>query len=128
MSDLPEKKDRDEHGRFVKGNQIENPNRGRPSRRDNVQFLIAVTENAYTPDELTLMLQDTWNMAVKNDNEKIMLEVLRFILAYAVGKPVSKSITAQVDPDEIRGYLRGLAKDNSGGDDDNDDVIEVQAN
>lgn len=83
-------------GRFLKGNKYRPKNP--PARKVNsIDFLKAVTEDAYTPQELTRMLQDTYNVAKGEGDSKVMLGVLHFIMAYAVGKPVQRSLSATMD-------------------------------
>jgi hypothetical protein len=55
------------------------------------------------------MIRETYNQAKDKEDWRGMLEVIRLVMAYAVGKPVSKVITAQVDADEIRDIFRELA-------------------
>lgn len=98
---VKERKDRDESGRFVKGNKIPVPRRGRPARGDIMPVLIAVTEE-FSVDELRVMLRDTWQTAVEKEDWKGMYTVLNFVVSYAIGKPVQRSLTAQIDPEKLK--------------------------
>ena len=89
----------DERGRFAKGNKVVAPNRGRPARADIMPVLIAVTEE-FTVDELRQMLRDTWATAVEKEDWKGMYAVVNFVVQYAVGKPVQRTLTAHFDPEQ----------------------------
>lgn len=96
-----ERKDRDEHGRFAKGNRVPAPKRGRPHRGDIMPVLVAITET-YTPSQISAMMVETWNMAKDKEDWKGMYTILNLIVSYAIGKPVQRSLTATIDPEQIK--------------------------
>lgn len=85
-------------------------------------ILRAVAENTYTPEELSKMIRYTFDVAKERQDAKNMLEVIKFVVAYAVGKPVARSLIAQVDPDMLRGMLMDEEGEEDDGDDDAIDV------
>lgn len=89
-------------------------------------LLIAVTEQAYTPEQLVQMLRDTYEMAVQREDWKGMFQVIQLIMNYGVGKPVQRSIKATINPDEIKGFLRGVEE--AMDDEDDGDIVDVDAN
>lgn len=101
VSSVPKQRDRDEKGRLVKGTSIRPFNPGRTKAAENVPILRAITEE-FSIDEIQLMLRKTWLTAVQEDDWKGMLEVLRFVAAYAIGKPVQRNLNATIDVEKIR--------------------------
>jgi hypothetical protein len=101
---LPSKDGRDpKTGRFQKGNKLRpahQPNVGRPRKLDSGIMLQAI-HDAFTPEEVTGLLRQARDIAVKNDDAKSVLEVARLVLAYAIGKPVQRSIKAMIEPEEF---------------------------
>jgi hypothetical protein len=90
-------------GHFVKGHNIHRPVGGSNIKNTVAKkMLAAVTENLYTPDQLAEMLRDTYQMAVKKEDWKGMYSVIQLILSYSIGKPVQRSVTAQLDPEDIK--------------------------
>lgn len=118
----PEKDGRDpKTGRFVKGNKLRpayQPNVGRPRKLDSKVMLEAI-HDAFTPAEVTELLRQARDIAVKNDDAKGVLEVARLVLAYAIGKPVQRSIKAMIEPEEFaRLFMEGdSGEEESAGDD-----------
>lgn len=108
---------RDVDGKFLPGKVVPGGNAarrvGRPRKSDSMVILKAVTENAYTPDELTEMLKETYALAKRQGETKIMLQTLQLVLNYAIGKPVQRTLTASVDPDMLRAMLRQEVDDDS---------------
>lgn len=117
--------DRDELGRFKKGHKVPSPRAGRPARANVTSMLVAVAEQAYTPDEVVDLLYETVEMARKNDDWKGMFQVAQFIVYYAVGKPVQRTLSATVDPDMVRKLFQGARDQDEDGDDD--DVVDIDA-
>ncbi len=99
--------DRDEQGRFLKGNKVAHPGAGRPARGDIMPVLIAVTQATYTGEDLVRMIRETYDLAMEEKDARTALMVIKFVVEYAIGKPVQRTLTAQVDPNEIRNLLRG---------------------
>lgn len=128
MTDAQERKDRDEAGRFVKGNKVPSPHRGRPARGDTMPVLIAVAQGAYTPEQLVDMLHETYEMSKEKGDWKGMFQVIQFVVNYAVGKPVQRSISASVDPDEIRKMLQEGMGHGEGRDEGDEGVIYIDSN
>lgn len=118
--------DRDEFGRFRKGHKIDSPRRGRPHKTDSFPILLAVTQE-YSIAELRKMLRDTYDMAQSEKDWKGMFQVLQFVMNYAVGKPVQRTLSATIDPSKIR-EIFGMDEDEdvSRDDDDDDNVIDVE--
>lgn len=116
---------RNEKGQFVKGQVVPAPRRGRPSRADSMPVLIAIAEEAYTPEQLRDMLRETYDMAVEKEDWKGMFQVIQFVLNYAVGKPVQRTLTANVNPDFIKELFQG-GKGGDVEDSDDDDVVDVE--
>lgn len=90
-------------GRFVKGNRFRppvTPGAGRPRKLDSKVMLEAI-HDAFTPEEITQLLRRAVEIAEKNDDAKGVLEVARLVLAYAIGKPVQRSIKAMIEPEEF---------------------------
>jgi hypothetical protein len=103
-------------GKFIKGNTFKNPNTrspGRPRKLDSALMLQAIGD-AFTPQDVVDLLHKAVEIAEKNDESKTILEVARLILAYAIGKPVQRSIKAMIEPEEFAALFMG------GGDDDDD--------
>jgi hypothetical protein len=119
-----ERKDRDELGRFAKGNKVDSPRRGRPSRADSMPILIAITQE-YSIDELRHMLRQTYDMAVAKEDWKGMFQVLQFVMNYAVGKPVQRTLSATIDPEQIKRLFQGGGRDDDEMDDS--DIVDVVA-
>lgn len=101
------RKDRDEQGKFVKGHKVPSPRRGRPTRGDVMPVLTAITQAAYTAEELVSMIHDTYNMAVAEKDWKGMFTVINFVVQYAVGKPVQRTLSATIDPNALKELFGG---------------------
>jgi hypothetical protein len=95
-------------GRFVKGNPIRpiNPSGGRPKKLDSKKMLEAIHDE-FQPHEIGAMLRQAHQIAVKNDDWKGVLEVARLIAAYAIGKPVQRSIKATIEPEDFAKFFKG---------------------
>ena len=52
------------------------------------------------------MLRKAHGIAVANNDWKGVLEVARFVAAYAIGKPVQRSIKATIEPEEFAKLFR----------------------
>jgi hypothetical protein len=114
--------DRDAKGKFLKGNKVPHPGAGRPARGDIMPVLIAVTQEAYSGEDLVRMIRETYDKAMEADDARTALMVIKFVVEYAIGKPVQRTLTAQVDPNEIRELLKGNRDDG----DDGRGVVEVE--
>lgn len=118
---LPPQSGRDaKTGKFVKGNTFKNPNTrspGRPRKLDSGIMLQAI-HDAFTPEEVTGLLRQARDIAVKNDDAKSVLEVARLVLAYAIGKPVQRSIKAMIEPEEFAALFM-----NDGGEDGGEESL-----
>ena len=71
---------------------------------DPVAMLKAVTE-AHSPEEQTRLLRKAADLAEAQSSWMGLLEVLRFELEYAVGKPVQRSVSATLDPKEFASHF-----------------------
>lgn len=123
-----ERKDRDESGKFVKGNKVANPRAGRPRKIDSMPILLAITQE-YSPEELGGMLRETYRVAKMADDAKAMLQVVKLVMDYAIGKPVVRTLSASIDPAEVRDILAGFGRptEEEVEDEQDGDVIEVEA-
>lgn len=110
---------RDASGKFVKGNKVR-PYNPTAKRKDYYPILKAVAEDAYTPEQLTDLVHEMVEIARAAGDWKGIYAALSFILAYTVGKPVQRSITASMDADQLRAIL--LGEEISGGDEEAIDV------
>lgn len=119
---IPEK-GRDGKGRFAKGNSFRPPEfhgGGRPRKLDAKEVLEAIT-NEFTPVEIGTMVRRAYDIAVDTDDAKMVLEVARFIAAYAIGKPVQRSITATIEKDQfIALFTNGAAGP------DEEDAVDIE--
>jgi hypothetical protein len=105
-------------GRFLKGNKIAPKSRpGRPSRGDIMPVLTAIIEE-FPPEEIGDMIRHGYETAVKDADVKMQLEFIRFVTSYAIGKPIQRSIKAQIDPEEFK---RMFQPDSA---EEDDDVID----
>jgi hypothetical protein len=107
-------------GRFLKGNKLRPEKQGkvgRPRKLDSGIMLQAI-HDAFTPEEVTGLLRQARDIAVKNDDAKSVLEVARLVLAYAIGKPVQRSIKAMIEPEEFAALFM------NGGEEEVDEIDE----
>ncbi len=107
-------KDRDESGKFKKGHKVPSPRRGRPARADTMPVLIAIAQEAYTSEELIAMLHETYEMAKEERAWKGMFDVIQLVVHYAVGKPVQRTLSATIDPNDIRAMFEGIENEQTG--------------
>lgn len=124
MADEIEGKDRDKDGKFIVGNKSPG-GRYKRSKREMTQLLISVTELAYTPEEMVYMIRDTYNMAVDKGDWKGMYAIVSLVLAYGIGKPVQRSLTAQIDPEDIRRMFR--PEETHDEEVDSDDIVDGES-
>lgn len=101
-------------GHFLKGNKIR-PYHPSGKKKDYSPILRAVAEDAYTPEQITDLLREMVEMARDAGDWKGIYAALSFILAYTVGKPVQRSITASIDADSLRAVLLGEEMQDDGG-------------
>lgn len=100
------RKDRDESGKFVKGHKVPSPRTGR-KKADSYPILVAITQMAYTPEELVEMLHETYVVAQKSEDAKAMMQVIQFVVNYAIGKPVQRTLSATIDPEQLKEIFGG---------------------
>lgn len=116
------KSGRDEKGKFAKGNRFRPPGptagAGRPRKLDAIEVLESIV-NTFTPDEVSDMLILARNIAVKNEDWKGVLEVARFVAAYAIGKPVTRAITVGGDLEDFRKLFQPRGEEEEYAGDDN---------
>jgi hypothetical protein len=111
---------RDKSGRFKKGNNLSLNGRGRPKKREASEVLKAIT-GEFKPPEVRAMLREVHELAIKNNDPKTLLELLRLIAAYDIGKPVQRSITTAIKPED---FSRLWKDDEESGDEE--EYIEVE--
>lgn len=101
-------------GRFAKGNTLRPvgpTGGGRPRKLDAIEVLEAITAE-FSLDEIRVMLRKAYSTALKVEDWKGQLEVLRFVYAYAVGKPVQRSISATIEREDfIKLFSGGSAEE-----------------
>lgn len=106
-------------GKFKKGNKVR-PYTPSGKKKDYSPILRAVAENAYTPEQITDLVHEMVDIAREAGDWKGIYAAVSFILAYSVGKPVQRSITASMDVDTLRAFLlEEEVRDDGGG------VIEI---
>lgn len=81
-------------GRFLPGNKAHDKYVIERKKERAAPILAAITEE-FSPDEIRLMMRRAWDVAETAEDAKSMLEILKFIAFYAIGKPVTRSISAQ---------------------------------
>jgi hypothetical protein len=106
-------------GKFVKGNKIRpaNYNGGRPRKLDSRPILEAIHDE-FTVEEIRAMLRKAYATAVQMEDWKGQMAVVQFVAYYAIGKPVSRSIKANI---EVEDFIK-LFKE--GGDGVSDEAIQ----
>lgn len=101
---------RDKAGKFVKGNALKPHNPGRPRKLDPKAILDAIDES-FPPEQIVKMMKQSYEVAFKQDDAKAMMMVVQFATYYLIGKPVQRSITAQITPDEFRNMFKTQPQD-----------------
>lgn len=71
---------------------------------DPLEMLKAVTE-ANSPSEVTHLLKKAIRYAEEQKSWYGILEVLRFQMEYAVGKPVQRSVSATLNPEDFAKFF-----------------------
>lgn len=104
-ADKPKKKTEPEEAALVSlaGERSKGPQsiqRAAKKSADPLAMLQAVTE-AHTPEEMTRLLRRAAEIAVDQKSWMGIVEILRLELEYAVGKPVQRSVSASLDPEEF---------------------------
>lgn len=107
MAEVEKRSDRDDKGKFIKGHKVPSPRAGRPRKADSMPFLQAIASAAYSPEQIVDLIHETVDLARKVENPKIMLEVVRLVLDYAIGKPVQRTLTATIDPERLKEIFGG---------------------
>lgn len=95
-------------GKFQKGNTyyLSAKNQGR--KKDHYEILRAVTELAYTPEQLIDLIHETVDLARGAGDWKGVAAIIRLVLDYTIGKPVQRTLTATMQADELRAmFFRG---------------------
>jgi hypothetical protein len=92
---------RDEKGHFLPGNKIRPLGKPGPmTKEEKAPYLKAITET-FTAEDLSQMLIDAWNTADKAEDWRGKLELIRFVASYAVGKPVQRTLSATINPEDL---------------------------
>lgn len=113
---------RDNKGRFVPGNKAHSTYVIERKKDKAAPILAAITEE-FAPEEIRVLLRRGVKMAqMADDNGKVLLEYIRFIAAYAIGKPITRAIGAQVSTEDFLNWFKPRESD-----DDHAD-IELEAN
>jgi hypothetical protein len=107
-------------GRFLPGNNAHNRYVVERKKERAAPILAAITEE-FSHDEIRLMMRRAWEVAETAEDAKSMLEIIRFIAAYAIGKPVTRSIGVQFGKSDL---LDLFGRRDEGGDDD--DTIDIE--
>ena len=116
---LPEIRD-SKTGRFVKGNDAHARLYIKKKAERAAPILAAITDE-FDPDEIGVMLRRAWNTALAAEDWRGQLEVLRFVASYAIGKPITRAIGANVTRDDFLSFFRPKQ------DDDDEEVIDVES-
>lgn len=88
-------------GKFYKGNALKPMNPGRP-KRINVQEMLEAIADDFPPERVISIINKALEIAIKQQDWKGVHAVATTVLHYQIGKPVQRSITAQIDPDDFR--------------------------
>lgn len=80
-------------------------------KTDSRAVLQAITQEAYTSSELVHMIRETYDIAREDRQWAGMLKVITLVVEYAVGKPVHRTLTASINPDEILALLQDAPVD-----------------
>ena len=94
---------RDKLGRLAKGSVL-NPY-GKTGKSSS-QYLEALAR-AVPADRVDLLIDDVIEIAYKQNSGKMIIEVLRLILDYRVGRPVQRSLSASADVTKFISLLNG---------------------
>ncbi len=100
-------------GKFAKGHTLRK--KGDPSLRikkklDSKAILEAI-HDVFTPDEIADILREARQLATAQGEWKGLLEIARFVAAYAIGKPVQRSIKATIEPEDFIALFKGGSDD-----------------
>lgn len=101
----PNGKERDEKGLFLPGNRA-NP-LGRPKRADE-RAIIAAMDKALPPDKLSQAIQDALDWAYEYKSWKAILAISQFVVAYQIGQPVQRSVSASGKLENILSRLSAM--------------------
>jgi hypothetical protein len=96
---------RDERGRLLPGHPG-NP-LGRPKRADE-RAIIAAMDKALPPDKLSEALQDALTWAYEYKSPKLILAIAQFVVAYQIGQPVQRSVSASGKLENILSRLSSM--------------------
>lgn len=96
---------RDEKGRLLPGT-VANP-LGRPKRADE-RAIIAAMDKALPPDKLSEALQDALTWAYEYKSPKLILAIAQFVVAYQIGQPVQRSVSASGKLESILSRLSAM--------------------
>ena len=118
----PEAPIRDNKGRFVPGNKAHSTYVIERKKDKAAPILAAITEE-FTPEEIRVLLRRGVKMAqMADDNGKVLLEYIRFIAAYAIGKPITRAIGAQVSTEDFLNWFKPRDED----DEDDGNTIDAE--
>jgi hypothetical protein len=91
---------RDERGKWIKGHS---PTPPRKPKRDRTgeHALIQALESALPPDKIEYYLGQALEFAIHWKSSSAVVEILKLRLAYGLGMPVQRSITASTKLDDL---------------------------
>lgn len=104
---------RDGLGRFLPGNTVRRDTIGQAvaGKRGLQRALTSAVEAAVSPEELTLMIEQVVSWALHYRSPKVLLEVIKLRLAYGIGLPVQRSISASGKLEDIMAKLEDMSEE-----------------
>lgn len=93
------------NGKFAPANAA-NP-LGRPKRADE-RAIIAAMDKALPPDKLSQAIQDALDWAYEYKSWKAILAISQFVVAYQIGQPVQRSVSASGKLESILSRLSSM--------------------
>lgn len=108
-------------GRFVPGNKAHNKYVIERKKEKAAPILAAITEE-FTSDEIRIMVRRAYATALEKEDWKGQLEVLRFVAAYAIGKPIARTASINFDKNSFLELFRPRDEE-----DDDEGVIDVES-
>lgn len=80
---------------------------GRAKRADE-RAIIAAMDKALPPDKLSQALQDALEWAYEYRSPKLILAIAQFVVAYQIGQPVQRSVSASGKLENILSRLSAM--------------------
>jgi hypothetical protein len=125
-SKLPEVRD-PKTGKFVKGNKAHDKYVIERKKEKAAPILAAITEE-FTPEEIRLLLRRGVKAAQTfDDGGKQLLDYIRFIAAYAIGKPIGRAINVSATKEDFLDFFRRSTNEENDEDTNHDrDTIDAE--